>query len=49
VNKQHHKLYLETPDKQQTYAVLQYFTIMDECARNVIALLKQQFCWGKVL
>jgi hypothetical protein len=42
MNKQHHKLYLETVHKQDTYAVLLYFIIMDECARNVIALLKQQ-------
>jgi len=37
------KPYLETPDKQQIYAVLLYFIIMVECAaRNVIELLKQQ-------
>jgi hypothetical protein len=42
MNKQRHKPYLETPDKQQIYAVLLYFIIMDECARNVIAFLKQQ-------
>jgi len=42
MNKQRHKPYLETPDQQQIYAVLLYFIIMDECARNVTALLKQQ-------
>jgi hypothetical protein len=41
MNKQWYKPYLETTDKQQINAVLLHFVIMDECARNVIALLKQ--------
>jgi len=42
MNKQWYKPYLETTDKPQINAVLLHFVIMDEYARNVIALLKQQ-------
>lgn len=42
MDKQWYKPYLETTHKQQIYAVLLHFVIMDECARNIIVLLKQQ-------
>jgi hypothetical protein len=42
MKQQQHRPYLETLDKQQTYAILPYFIFVDECATSVIVLLNQR-------